>query len=214
MSKFSKTILIAAFGSLIASSAFAHENIKDYSNCKQDRLNGGTIGGFVGAGAGAAAGKALAAASVRPEGVILGAVVGAVVGNKIGKETVYCPTGETYVQQGGHSYGDHYYDAHKKIEHKHNLHHSNNGGVIYYNHAPIQQPIHNNGQNYVNGWYQPSQYGYYGQQNGAPNVIYNQSYQGQVYVQEYVSGPTYIPAPQYAPPVQYAPPTCGTWVCQ
>lgn len=228
MSKISKTILIAAVGSLIATSAFAHSSQPDYSDCKQDRLNGGTIGGFVGAGAGAAAGKALAAASVRPEGVILGAVVGAVIGNKIGKDSVYCPTGETYVQQGGHAYGDHYYDGHKKInhEHKHNLHHGNNGGVIYYNQAPATAPVYSNGQNYVNGWYQPSQYGYYGQQYNAAPVVYSQPYQGQVYVQEYSTGPTYVPAPQYAPPVQYAPPaqyapaaqyappSCGTWVCQ
>ena len=217
--KISTAAIAIAFGSLIATSAFAHSQNNDYANCKQSKLNGGTVGGFLGAGAGAAAGKALAAASVRPEGVILGAVVGAVIGNKVGKNSVYCP------EDDGKHYGDHYYDGHKNANkmHHHGPHNGQqqiqNGGVIYYN-TPNQQPVYMNGQNNnMVGWYQPSPYGYYGQQYN-PQVVYVQPYQGQVVVQEFVSGPTYVPAPQYAAPVQYAPqvqyapPSCGTWVCQ
>ena len=219
-----------------ATSAMAHD-YNSYNDkvreCKQQQRNGGVVGGFLGAGAGAAAGRALAASKVRPEGVILGTVVGAVIGSQVGKATVECgdleyrdggnrryndANGNYYGDPRGRSYGEGYvvngsrpvYDRDGTPDELYPLGHNDyyDGGYAYGNGRPVAPPQQAYGYN--DGWYVPSQYSYYGQQQNGSYYYSNQSYSGQSYssqsygapvvVSETYSGPTYIPAPPYTPP--------------
>lgn len=207
-----KNILFGLLGAVsllsIGTNALAHDV---RNNCGQDRRTAATIGGFVGAGAGAATGHALAATSVRPEGVVLGTLVGAVIGASVGRQTIDCNP-HNYTQDQGRAYGEERYEGRSYGEY------SSYDGQGY---APQSAPEAHGG---YQGWYEPSRYGYYGQQSGYMNYA-----PPQAQVQYYQTPVQYVPTPQYVPPVQYiqqpapyypppmaVPSPCpgGQWVCR
>jgi hypothetical protein len=224
---FGAVSMLAVLASATSAMARDYDSYNDKVRaCKQQQRNGGVVGGFIGAGAGAAAGRALAAAKVRPEGVILGTVVGAVIGSQVGKSTVECGDleyqeggydryndnqgryygdkrgrsyGEGYVMNGSRPYNDRDGTPEDMYPLGHNDYYGNGNG------RPVAPPQQSYGYN--DGWYVPSQYSYYGQQQQSSYYYSNsQSYSAPVMVSETYSGPTYIPAPPYTPAPIYTQP--------
>lgn len=229
--------------------ANAHE-VSQNSDCRQNRQHSGAVGGVVGAGLGAAAGNAIAASSVTPEGIAVGMLVGAIVGHKVGRNSANCETevstqnhGRSYGEQRYHSNGRHHRSNHVRREervvahddhqdhegHEHHQlqqrHQDHNAHMQHQNH--VEHAQQSSSQSY-NGWYEPSRYSYYGQQNAGAASYQQSGYSsgGQV-VQQWSYGPTYVPAPQITPqmmvpnyaPEQYQPTPaqttpCGRWVCE